>query len=71
MNKPDYNDSELEQLKVAKKKVINSFERIYLIQLRTENKGDVVSSAKRAGKSRTALWNLLKKYIISPKQIRH
>ena len=60
----------LEYFKVAKKKVINSFEKSYLIQLLREYKGNVVSAAKKAGKSRTALWNLLKKYNISPKQFR-
>jgi transcriptional regulator with PAS, ATPase and Fis domain len=63
-------ESKLEYLKVAKKKIINDFEKTYLTQLLTEHKGNVVSAARRAGKSRTALWNLLKKHNLSPKQFR-
>lgn len=65
-----FRESKYEFLKVAKKKAINSFEKSYIIQLLREHKGNVASAARRAGKSRTALWNLLKKYNISPKQFR-
>ncbi len=58
----------LEYLKVAKKKVIDEFEKTYLTRLLTQYKGNMVSAARRSGKSRTALWNLLKKHNISPKQ---
>ncbi len=57
-----------EYFNIAKTKVINSFEKTYLTTLLTEYKGDVVSAAKKAGKSRTGLWNLLKKHKLSPKQ---
>ncbi|MFX0209037.1 MAG: helix-turn-helix domain-containing protein, partial [Candidatus Hodarchaeota archaeon] len=61
-------ETELEYFKVAKTKAINSFEKSYLTRLLTKHRGDVVSAARRSGKSRTALWNLLKKHNITPKQ---
>jgi len=63
-------ESELEQFNLAKKKVIDSFERAYLIKLLAESRGNVVRAAERAGKSRTALWNILKRHGLSPKQFR-
>lgn len=60
----------LEYFKEAKQKVINSFEKTYLIQLLQSERGNMVQAARKAGKSRTALWNLLKKYNLSPKQFR-
>lgn len=54
----------------AKKKAIASFEKDYLVNLLSEHGGDVASAAKGAGKNRTALWNLLKKYNLSPKHFR-
>jgi len=71
LNEPDSGEIKLDYLKVAKKRVIDSFEKSYLIQLLKDNRGDVVRAAKNAGKSRTGLWNLLKKYNISPKQFRY
>jgi transcriptional regulator with PAS, ATPase and Fis domain len=62
--------SELEHFNIAKKKVIDSFAKTYLARLLTEQCGDVVSGARRAGKSRTGFWNLLKKYNISPEKFR-
>ena len=62
----DSKGSELEDFKIAKKRVVYSFAEQYLTQLLIEQGGDVVGAAKRAGKSRTGLWNLLKKYNISP-----
>lgn len=64
-------ETELEYFKWAKQKAINTFEKTYLSELLTKHKGDVVSAARCAGKSRTALWNLLKKHDISPKQFRY
>lgn len=64
----DTRDTCTEDLKTAKKKVISYFEENYLKSLLTEQRGNVVASARKAGKSRTAFWNLLKKYSISPKQ---
>jgi len=63
--------SELEYFNVAKRRVIDSFARTYLTQLLEEHRGDVIGAARRAGKSRTGLWNLLKKYDIEPTQFRH
>jgi DNA-binding NtrC family response regulator len=56
---------------VAKKRVVDSFVRSYLTQLLTEHSGDVVGAARMAGKSRTGLWNLLKKYGIDPSEFGH
>jgi DNA-binding NtrC family response regulator len=68
ISRPTSDESELEYFKEAKTKAINSFEKGYLVQLLTKHRGDVVSAARRSGKSRTALWNLLKKHNLSPKQ---
>jgi two-component system response regulator GlrR len=54
--------------KTAKRKAVESFEKEYLTRLLTEFNGDLVSAAKTAGKSRTAFWNLLSKYRLSPRQ---
>lgn len=64
------NQSEIETFNVAKKKVNDLFEKTYLTQLLAVCKGDMVSASKKAGKSRTAFWNLLKKQNLSPKQFR-
>jgi two-component system response regulator GlrR len=64
------NQSEIESFNVAKKKVNDLFEKSYLTQLLAVCKGDMVSASKKAGKSRTAFWNLLKKQNLSPKQFR-
>jgi transcriptional regulator with PAS, ATPase and Fis domain len=61
---------EFEHFSVAKSKAIDLFEKTYLSQLLTRHRGDVVTAARRAGKSRTGLWNLLKKHNLSPKQFR-
>ncbi len=58
----------LEYLKIAKKRVIDEFEKNYLTGLLTQYRGNVVGAARRSGKSRTALWNLLKKHNLTPKQ---
>ena len=57
-------------LKTVKKEVMNTFEKNYLMKLLSEHKGNVVAAAKCSGKSRTALWNLIKKHDLSPKQFR-
>jgi two-component system response regulator GlrR len=61
---------ELEYFRTAKAKTISNFERSYLIRLLTEFRGDVVRAARRAGKSRTALWNLMRKHDLSPREFR-
>lgn len=52
----------------AKKKIVSSFEKNYLIRLLTKFNGDMVSAAANAGKSRTALWNLLTRHHLHPSQ---
>jgi DNA-binding NtrC family response regulator len=52
----------------AKKKMIHSFEREYLTRLLAQFNGDMVQAAARAGKSRTALWNLMAKHQLHPSQ---
>ncbi|MCP4256641.1 MAG: sigma-54-dependent Fis family transcriptional regulator [Planctomycetes bacterium] len=66
ISNPSSKGSELEDFNSAKKRIVYSFAKKYLTQLLTEEGGDVVSAAKRAGKSRTGLWNLLKKFNIIP-----
>lgn len=67
---PAWKTPELERFNLAKKKAIYSFGRTYLTRLLTEYDGDVKRAATKAGKSRTALWNLLKQFDITPKQFR-
>ena len=62
--------SGLETFKVAKENAIINFEKTYLIQLLKEYKGDVAKAAAGSGKGRTALWNLIKKHNLQPKQFR-
>ncbi|MCP4154665.1 MAG: sigma-54-dependent Fis family transcriptional regulator [bacterium] len=59
-----------ESFSQAKKRIVTIFERNYLIKLLTEFNGDVVGAAARAGKSRTALWNLLSKHHLHPDQFK-
>lgn len=62
-----YTDS-FESFKEARKQMVFSFEKNYLIQLLTRYNGDVVTAAANAGKSRTALWNLLTRHDLHPRQ---
>ncbi len=52
--------------KTAKKEIVDHFEINYLRNLMKESLGNVAIAARMAGKSRTALWNLLKKHAINP-----
>ncbi|MDR4505823.1 MAG: sigma-54 dependent transcriptional regulator [Candidatus Scalindua sp.] len=61
-------EADLELFKVAKQKAIDAFEKLYLTKLLTKYTGDIVSASVKAGKSRTAFWNLLRKHNLSPKQ---
>ncbi|UCE17780.1 MAG: sigma-54-dependent Fis family transcriptional regulator [Gemmatimonadota bacterium] len=63
-------NQEFEHFQTAKKRVVDDFEKTYLTQLLTEHKGNMVIAANAAGKSRTALWNLLKRHNLSPKEFR-
>lgn len=62
-----YTDS-FESFKLAKKQMVFSFEKDYLVNLLTKYNGDVVTAAASAGKSRTALWNLLSRHHLHPRQ---
>ncbi len=68
---PIHDGTEIEHFRVAKERTVNTFEKNYLVKLLKQYRGDVVSAARRAGKSRTALWNLLRKHNLSPKQFRY
>ena len=57
-------------LKTAKTKAINAFEKNYLIRILTDHRGNVARAAIESGKGRTALWNLIKKHNLQPKQFR-
>jgi DNA-binding NtrC family response regulator len=51
----------------AKRRIVDSFEKDYLSQLLTRHRGDMAGAAKEAGKSRTGLWNLIRKHGLSPR----
>ena len=59
-----------ETLCEARKTVVEAFEKSYLIQLLNIFHGNVVQAAHFAGKSRTSLWNYLKKYSLDPRNFR-
>ncbi|MGE0825110.1 MAG: sigma-54 interaction domain-containing protein [Candidatus Binatia bacterium] len=52
--------------KEQKQKVIEEFERAYLLRLMTEHHGNVSRAAQAAGKERRDLGKLLKKYRVNP-----
>ncbi len=62
-----YTDS-FESFKQARKQMVFAFEKNYLINLLTKYNGNVVTAAASAGKSRTALWNLLSRHHLHPRQ---
>jgi len=51
----------------AKRRMVESFEREYLTQLLMRHRGNVVGAAREAGKSRTGLWNLIRRHGLSPR----
>jgi DNA-binding NtrC family response regulator len=63
---PQRFDEEIYQMPLgeAKKKVIEEFEREYLIRVIAETNGNVTQASIRAGKERRALGKMLKKYHI-------
>jgi two-component system response regulator GlrR len=61
-----WHKKEIVAFKTIKKEMVDHFEIDYLRNLMKENLGNVASAARTAGKSRTALWNLLKKHAIRP-----
>ena len=52
-------------LKEAKTKIVNQFEKAYLTRLLSETKGNVTMAAKIAGKERRSLGKLIKKHGIN------
>lgn len=53
---------ETDSLRAAKARVIEQFERAYLVQLLTRHEGNITQAAKGAGKERRAFQRLLRKY---------
>lgn len=58
----------IETFSHMKKEMVEHFEKEYLTKLLKKSNGDMVSAAAKAGKSRTALWNMLAKYNLHPSQ---
>lgn len=54
-------------LKEAKRDLLNSFEKKFLVELLKTHYGNVVLAAENAGIERQSLYRLLKKYSINPK----
>lgn len=54
----------------AKIKVIKAFEHNYLTQALKQYNGNVAKAAANSGKGRTAMWNLIKKHRLNPKDFR-
>jgi two-component system response regulator GlrR len=61
-----WHKKEIAAFKTVKRELVDNFEINYLRNLMKESLGNVASAAQKAGKSRTALWNLLKKHAINP-----
>ncbi len=57
-------DQEWEDMKSARQRVVESFERNYLHKLMTHCRGNITKAAQLAGKERRCLGRLLKKYKI-------
>jgi len=64
---PDRSAKKTENFRDARKRIIEAFEKTYLIQLLANFHGNVAEAARCAGKSRTSLWNYVKKYSLNPK----
>lgn len=63
-------NEELGNFSQARKKIVGTFEKTYLEKLLSKFEGDMVRAAACAGKSRTALWNMLSRYNLHPKEFR-
>jgi DNA-binding NtrC family response regulator len=59
----------LESMRVAKRRVVEEFEKKYLARLIIEHAGNVTRAAQAAGKERRELGKLLKKYDITPSRM--
>lgn len=62
----DLQTDALDTLSKMKKDIVENFEKEYLEKLLKHAGGDMVIAASLAGKSRTALWNLLSRYNLHP-----
>jgi DNA-binding NtrC family response regulator len=58
----------IKRFREAKQIALDEFEKKYLKDLMAAHQGNVVRAAYNAGKSRTALWNLLAKHHLHPHQ---
>jgi len=57
-------------LKELKTKLIEDFERAYLIEALERNRGNIANAARHSGKHRRAFWALLRKYEIDAEDFR-
>jgi hypothetical protein len=57
-------------LKVVKTKLIEEFERAYLVEAVDRNSGNIANAARYSGKHRRAFWALLRKYEINAEDFR-
>jgi len=57
-------------LKVVKAKIVEEFERNYIIEALGKNKGNIATAARYAGKHRRAFWALMHKYNIDADNFR-
>ena len=64
---PDRSANQVENFREARKRIIEAFEKSYLRQLLADVHGNVSQAARCAGKSRTSLWNYVKKYSLNPR----
>ena len=53
--------------KVQKRRIVEAFERHYLVRLMTEHRGNVTHAARAAGKERRDLGKLLKRHGLNPR----
>lgn len=61
---------EPEHFRTAKARAVKAFERNYLTRILRRYRGNVAKAAAKCGKSRTAMWNLIKKHDLQPKSFR-
>ena len=63
--------STLSSLRAAKARVVQQFERSYLIDVLTACDGNISLAARTAGKQRRSFQRLLRKYNITIEQFKH
>jgi CheY-like chemotaxis protein len=57
-------------LKIVKAKIVEEFERNYIIEALKKNKGNIATAARYSGKHRRAFWALMHKYNIDAESFR-